>query len=51
MVDGVKRVPIDIHFIAVVLISLPNEKTAGSHRRNKGKSAWKCVNTAKAVEP
>ena len=26
MVDGVKRVPIDIHFTAVGLISLPNEK-------------------------
>ena len=26
MVDGVKRVPIDIHFTAVGLISLPDEK-------------------------
>ena len=26
MVDGVKRVPIDTHFTAVGLISLPNEK-------------------------
>ena len=26
MVDGVKRVPIDIHFTAIGLISLPNEK-------------------------
>ena len=26
MVDGVKRVPVDIHFTAVGLINLPDEK-------------------------
>lgn len=26
MVDGVKRVPVDIHFTAVGLVSIPDEK-------------------------